>query len=298
MSAQENMIINATEFNPATDMDYKKPTLNKSGGKSVGIIGSKTSKSLYLSTPLMLTWGVNEWGDEVTGRKSYDLSLQFPRDEYKTPQTTKFLEAVVAMENKIKEDAVTNSKEWLNKTKMSAEVVEALFHPMLRYRKDKDTGEPDLTSEPTLRVKLDYWENEFKCEIYDMDQKLLFPSDNVSPVDLIPKATNVAVVLRCGGLWFANGKFGCTWRLEQAVVKPRATLKGKCHIKLESSDRETLMAQADEDADEGTGVVIADDSEEEEEPSIATPPAPAPAPPPVAPKKKVVRRKKAAAAST
>ena len=77
MSAQETMIIIATEFNPATDMDYKKPIVNKSGGKSVGIIGSKTSKSLYLSTPLMLTWGVNELGDEVTGRKSYDLSLQF-----------------------------------------------------------------------------------------------------------------------------------------------------------------------------------------------------------------------------
>jgi hypothetical protein len=300
MSAQEYSIINATVFNPETDMNYKKPTLNKSGGKSVGVINSKTSKSLYLSTPLMLTWGVNEWGDEVTGRKSYDLSLQFPRDDYKTPQTTKFLEAVIAMEDKIKADAVINSKEWLNKTKMSAEVVEALFHPMLRYRKDKNTGEPDLTSEPTFRVKLDYWENEFKCEIYDMDEKLVFPSDKVSPMDLIPKATNVAVVLRCGGLWFANGKFGCTWRLEQAVVKPRATLKGKCHIKLENSDRKTLMAQSEGDGDEEEGVVVAEDSDEED-PSFTTPPAPAPAPapaPPPAPKKKVVRRKKVSADST
>ena len=305
MSAQENMIINAIEFNPNTDMDYKKPTLNKSGGKSVGIINSNTSKSLFISTPLILTWGVNEWGDEQTGRKSYDLSLQFPRDEYKTPQTTKFLEVIVAMEDKIKADAVKNSKEWLNKTKMSAEVVEALFHPMLRYRKDKNTGEPDLTSEPTFKVKLDFWENEFKCEIYDVDQKLVFPSENdkVSPMDLIPKATNVAVVLRCGGLWFANGKFGCTWRLEQAVVKPRATLKGKCHIKLDHSDRETLLAQPDEDTEEGTGVVVAEDSDEEEPSFAASAPAPAPAPAPTptpapTPKKKVVRRKKVVAESS
>jgi hypothetical protein len=297
MSAMENKIINTTDFNPDTDMSYKKPTLNKSGGKSVGITNSTTSKSLYLSTPLMLTWGVNEWGDEATGRKSYDLSLQFPRDDYKTPQTTKFLEAIVAMENKIKADAVINSKEWLNKAKMSAEVVEALFHPMLRYRKDKNTGEPDLASEPTFRVKLDYWENEFKCEIYDMDEKLIFPQENVSPLDLIPKATNVAVILRCGGLWFANGKFGCTWRLEQAVVKPRATLKGKCHIKLESSERKTLMEQKDEDEDveEGAGLVVAEDSDEEE-PSFATP-APAPAPSAAPTKKKVVRRKKVAAST-
>ena len=163
MSEQENMIINATEFNPNTDLSYKKPALNKSGGKSVGITNTNTSKSLYISTPLMLTWGLNEWGDEQTGRKSYDFNLQFPREEYESPATRMFLEAMIAMENKIKADAVKNHKEWFGKPKMSLEVVDALFHPMLRYPKDQLTGEIDMTKRPTMRVKLDYWENEFKC---------------------------------------------------------------------------------------------------------------------------------------
>ena len=299
MSAQENGIINAVDFSPQSHLSYKKPTLNKSGGKSVGITNTNTSKSLYISTPLMLTWGVNEWGDEQTGRKSYDFNLQFPREEYESPATKKFLEVMTEMENKIKNDAVKNHKEWFGKPKMSLEVIDALFHPMLRYPKDQMTGDIDTTKRPTMRVKLDYWENEFKCEIYDLNHKLLFPNENISPVDLIPKGTNVAVILRCGGLWFANGKFGCTWKLEQAVVKPRASLRGKCHIKLDSSDRETLMAQPDE-TDGDTGIVVADDSDEEEA-SPSTPPKPtkldrqATEAPPDKPKKKVVRRKKVTA---
>ena len=298
MSAHEQ-IINATDFNPETDISFKKPTLNKSGGKSIGVVNSSTSKSLYLSTPLILTWGVQDNQKFNAGETlKYDMALQFPSEDYVTPQTKKFLDAMIAMENKIKAEALNNSKEWFNK-KLTAEVIEAFWTPMLRYPKTKlpdgTYSDPDMTRAPTMRIKLDYWEDEFKCEIYDMDQKLLFPGENVSPMDLIPKATNVAVVLRCGGVWSVGGKFGCTWKLEQAVVKPRASLKGKCHIKLDSSARETLMAQSeDNDDQENSGIVVADDSDEEV-PSFNTPPAPAPAPAPAAPKKKVVRRKKVTA---
>ena len=38
--------------------------------------------------------------------------------------------------------------------------------------------------------------------------------------------------MTCGGIWFANGKFGVTWKLIQAMVqKPRAQLSGKCFLK-------------------------------------------------------------------
>ena len=49
----------------------------------------------------------------------------------------------------------------------------------------------------------------FNVEIYDTNQHSLFPNeedDTVSPMTLIPKASNVAVVMQCGGIWFANGK--------------------------------------------------------------------------------------------
>ena len=47
-------------------------------------------------------------------------------------------------------------------------------------------------------------------------------------------------MIQCGGIWFANGKFGVTWKLVQAVVKPKETLKGKCHIVLSAEDKKIL----------------------------------------------------------
>ena len=261
MSGQvEQLIINATSFQPEKDLKYSKPKINKSGGKSVNVVSVKTNTALVLSTPLMLTWGVNEYVDDASGKRTYNMALQFPSEEYKTDDTSQFLSAMIALQDKIKTDAVENCKDWFGKTKMSAEVVDALFHPMLQYPKDPNTGEPNMDRSPTLKIKIDYWDNKFNCEIYDVDSQPIFPRDDVitTPMELIPKATNVATVIRCGGLWFANGKFGVTWRLEQAVVKPRASFKGRCMIKLSPNDTEKLKAQVVEEDD-------VEDSDEEAE---------------------------------
>ena len=118
-----------------------------------------------------------------------------------------------------------------------------------------------------------------------------------------PKMTNLAACLQTGGIWFSNGKFGTTWKLFQAVVKPRATLRGRCHISLDSEDKDKLSKQKEDDSDsENEDSVAVEDSdqedekaEENEEDKVATPPA-SPTPTPSAPKKKkkVVRRKKSA----
>lgn len=304
-SNTENFCISATAFNPVKDVRYTKPKINKSGGKSVGILNSSTNKQLMLSTPLMLTWGVNKFVDDITGKVSYDMSLQFPSSDYANDQTTAFLENIKSFEDKIKQNAVENSKEWLNKTKMSDEVVDALFHPMLKYPKDKNTQEPDYTRTPTLKVKLDYYEQAFNCEIYDLQQKMLFPSatdTETSPCELIAKGSNVATVIKCGGLWFANGKFGCTWKLEQAVVKPRSSFKGRCLINLSNEDTQRLQSQPDDEPEEEeeTSLELAEDSDiEEEVTQVASVPVVTPEPVPEitptqvsSPKKKVVRRKK------
>ena len=301
MSSTDTQIVSATEFTSA-DYNYAKPAVNKSGGKSIRVTGANNKGSLLLSTPLMLTWGVNEYVDDQSGRRSYDLSLQFPKDEYKTEATSAFLDRILAFQEQVKADALTHSKEWLNKSKTSAEVIDALFHPIVRYPKDPSTGEPDTSRAPTFRIKLGFWEDAFDCEIYDMNQQPLFPnSDSISPVDLIPKGTMIATVIRCGGIWNANGKFGCTWRLVQAVVQPRASLKGRCLISLSAGEKDALKQQAakdDDGEDDAVGVEITEDSDEEVAEEVAEVVVEAPKPPPAKKtvKKKVVRKSKAKAA--
>lgn len=240
-SGSDSSIISGLTFNATSDYIYTKPKVNASGGKSIGVINNKTMKGLYLSSPLMLTWGVNENVDDKTGVKSYDMALQFPKEEYTNDAAEAFLKNLKAFENKIKEDAIANCKDWFNKQKMSTEVVDALWTPMLKYPKDPTTKEFDYDRPPTLRIKLNTWDGVFKCELYDMEQQQIFPNDSgLLPTDLIMKATNVATVIQCGGLWFASGKFGVTWRLIQAVVKPKESLQGKCLISLSTQEKEVL----------------------------------------------------------
>jgi hypothetical protein len=251
MSAQNdsNMIISASEFKSETNMSYNKPKINKAGGKSVPIINKSSNRHLHLSMPLMLTWGVNQRVDESTGRVSYDMSLQFPNDDYATEETRAVLDSFVAMEEQVKKDAISNSLLWFNKPKLTEAQVDVLFNPMLYWPKDKQTGERRGGSAPTLRVKLDCWDGLFKCEIYDVEQNTIYPSKNelpVTPMELITKGCNVATIIKCGGVYFVNGKFGVTWRLHQALVKPKESISGKCFIKLSPQDISLMNVQRNE----------------------------------------------------
>jgi hypothetical protein len=308
-----NMIVSGVDFDFKNSTNYTKPKINSVGGKSIGILNKTTNKSLFVSTPLMLTWGINEYHDEVSGKRTYDMSLQFPNDEYSTPEITQFLDNIKKFESKIKNDAVTYSKEWMNKAKMTPEVIDALFTPLLRYPKDPNSGEPDYSRSPTLRIKIPFWEGEWKCELYDLEENQIFPNESgLVPTELITKGSNIATVIQCGGIWFANGKFGVTWKLIQAVIKPKETLKGKCFITLSSSDKEKLKNSKDSDDEDNAVVAQVVDSDDEDEPPaevVATKQVDEPTPPvepkspekkpsvddpdpPPAPKKKVVRKKK------
>jgi len=298
-------IVDATLFN-AREIRYSAPKANASGGKSINILNKSTNTGIRLSTPLMLTWGATDF----EGNKKFEMSLQFPSEDYKTDDTTAFLKNMQTFEAKIKEDALANSKDWFGKVHKNAEVVDALYTPMLKYSKDKATGEADLSRAPTLRVKIPMWEGSWKCEVYDEDGEKLFPNPSnpiLTPVELVQKGTQVASLIQCGGLWFANGKFGVTWKLIQVVVqKPRASLSGQCFIKLKSSDKEKLKAAPaptgdvvdDEDAVHTAEVEDSDEDEDEEPVSapVVPPPAPVVVAPPAAvveePKKKKVVKKK------
>jgi len=240
-------LIEASTMNVKQLFEYTKPKLNSSGGKNIGIINKNSKKGLYLQTPLMLTWGVNTYEDEKTGRKTFDMALQFPKEEYNSENIEKFLNNMKELEKKILDDALINSKEWLNKGKASMEVLKALWTPILKYPKDED-GEPDYSRPPTLKLKIPFWEENFNIELYDMNNNQIFPNESeLTPSDLIAKATNVATIIQCGGIWVASGKFGVTWKLIQAVVKPKESLKGKCHIALSTKEKEILNATQTED---------------------------------------------------
>jgi len=296
-SAAKPVVLSSADWSPSS-VKFMPPKVNERGGKSISIISKQTNRSLHISTPMMMTWGIADFiGDNGESDGKFSISLNFPNDEYKKPTTDKFLQQLKDFENYILDAAVTNSELWWGE-EMSREVCKHTFFPFLKYSKNKDTKKIDLSKPPSIRAKVPFYDGKWNVELYDTKENLIFPCDNqnLTPVDFVPKLSQVACVLQCGGIWIGGKGWGLTWKLVQSVVKPREVVSvyGKCHIQLSSEDREAIDSQKipDEDLEEGEDLeqvvsapidTAAEDSDEEQEQEVTPAPAPAPT-------KKVVKK--------
>lgn len=238
-----SLFLNGATDDLSTSINLGTPKVNAAGGKNIPIFNKIARNGLKVETPMMLTWGINENQFDGSDKKSYDMSLQFPSAEYLREDTSAFLENMKKLDAYIKEQACLNSKAWFGKVQ-SAEVVDAFWTPILKYPKDKSTGEPDHSKSPTLRVKIPFWDGQFKCEIYNVQRELVFPKPNTNILDVVPKGSEVKVMLQCGGIWFAGGKFGVTWKPYQMIVKPKhQMLPGVCHISVNEAEAKVTPAK-------------------------------------------------------
>ena len=246
-SKSSPVVVSVNEWNP-TQVKFMQPKINERGGKSINIISGQTNRSLHFSTPLLMTWGISDFVDEKTGESDgkYSMTLNFPNEEYATPQSREFLQKLKDFENQVLDAAVKNSEAWWGE-EMSREVAKHTFFPFLKYSKNKDTKKIDLTKPPSIRAKVPYYDGRWAVEIYDPTNKPLFPCDNpnITPIDLVPKLSSVACVLQCGGIWIGGKGWGLTWKLIQCVVKPKQVVSvyGKCHIQLSQEELATITTQ-------------------------------------------------------
>lgn len=267
-------IIDGTNIDVSV-FSYSAPKANPSGGKVVNLYNKNFRESLTISTPLMLTWGAQEGMDQAknpTGK--FTMSLQFPSSDYSNADAEAFLSSIRTLENKVKADALTYSKEWFGKTITSSDVMDEKFNVMLRHpKKEKGSAEMDLSKPPTLTIKVPCWKGVWQSEIYDEEGNPLFLKGNspayVSPLDFLKPKTHVICLIQCGGLWFVNGKVSITWNLKQAIVqKPKTSsiVEGTCFLRPKASDvaRLKTLPPPDDDFDpDGASSAIVEDSDEE-----------------------------------
>ena len=319
------IVLKSADWNPKS-VKYMVPKVNEKGGKSISVISTQSNRSLHISTPLMMTWGISDFVDEKTGEADgkYSISLNFPSDDYKEKSTTEFLEKLQEFENQILDEAVRNSEKWWGE-QMSREICKHTFFPVLKYPKNKDTKKTDYTKAPSIRAKVPCYQGKWGVELYDTQQNIIFPCEDPAqtPIDFVPKQSNIACVLQCGGIWIGGKGWGLTWKMVQGVVKPRVveSVYGKCHIELDKEDVERLEGESvkvEQEVEEEVAPepvvqsTEAPDSDDEEkavevepvvpvkktikkaapapEPVVETP-TPTPEPAAEAPKKKIVKKK-------
>jgi hypothetical protein len=240
------IVLTVSDWSPSA-IKYMAPKVNANGGKNINTISKQTNRSLHITTPLMMTWGINDFVDdkgEADGK--FSLSLNFPNEEYRSKNTDDFMAKLKEFENKILDDATQNSELWFGE-EMSREVVKHMFFPILKYSKNKETRKIDLMRPPSIRAKVPMYNNKWAVEIYDTKSQLIFPceDDQITPADLVPKQSQVACVLQASGIWIGGKGFGVTWKLVQCVVKPREiiSVRGTCHVQLSGEELENMNKQ-------------------------------------------------------
>ena len=306
--------------------NYNMPKAHSSGSKVVNLLDNRSKRSLEIALPMLLTWGAQEVKNFDTGMPTgkHNMSLQFPSEDYKTPEATRALTSMKLIESAIKQGALIHSKQWFGKDwynvsederKFNARLIDEKFNSMLKYpKKEKGGSELDFNRPPTLTVKIPQWDNVWKCEIYDECGRPLFipgkTDSSVSPLQFLPSMTRVMCLLQCAGIWLGNGKASITWNLKQAVVQvQQKETVGTCFLTVTDSDKkafsEPVLETMPEQEVKEENVTIVDDTdeegeeEEEEEQYAADEPeeesVPEPEPEPVKqevkPKKKIVRKK-------
>jgi len=299
------IVLSTNEWDTSS-IKFMPPKVNDRGGMSINVISTQTNRSLHISTPMMMTWGITDYDDGSGGDGKFTMTLNFPTEDYRKPSTDAFLQKVKDFENEILDQAVKNSELWWGE-EMSREVCKHSFFPFLKYQYLKGTKKVDHSKSPSIRAKVPCYDGKWAIELYDTSDKLIFPSDNdrVTPPDFVPKLSQVACVLQCGGIWKGGKGWGVTWKVIQSVVKPREVVSvyGKCRVLLSEEDRGAIASQTIQDSDDVESETVfdkataqahdveAEDSDEEQEdmPEIVAAEVPEPVAP--APKKKVVKKK-------
>jgi len=234
---------------------YSEVKTLTSGAKSVYI--NYGSGKLRIQTPVMyLPYGVNEGGfedknakqDPKKGEKKdkkYDLTLSFKGHE-ENLKIDYFLTKLKEIESKVIDDAFENRTAWFKDDYDGQKIiVTKMFSPIIKVDKDKNTGKVVGKYPPTIRFKLPY-DNEndrFNFHSYNMNGEVIDLSDILTKL----KGGKAQLIVELNSIWFAGGKFGCTWKL--ITGKFQRSISNDIAF-IEDSDTEKVDVEDEDDEDD------------------------------------------------
>ena len=194
---------------------------NALGGKIVYLSYNGEKKITMQTTEVSAPFGLSAYTDETTGNVRYSLDYSY-RGMDSNPKIKLLHDKMTELDNLMIDTGVANSKDWFGK-KMSREVVEALYRPIVKPAKDPEKYAP------TTKLKI---------VSNDKGMKVLAFDNTKQPFDLttLTSGASVAAIIECSSVWFVNKQFGVTWRLVQAKVNQPTTISGCAFVDSDAED--------------------------------------------------------------
>jgi len=250
----QNIDVSKLEITPLKKLD---------NGANVAYL-NYDSKPIYITTPeLDVPFDGQWWPDsETSGKWAAKANLHLG-------QCDPLINLLKDMDGKLREEALKNCVSWFKKRNLTSDTIETLYTPMLREDIDPETGDPTGKYPPSLAFKIVKRDGNVNCKVFGDNKEEYNVADEtaenfVNMTDLLQKGSKVKLLLRCNGLWVANGKFGCTWRAEQMKVTRAASLDDYAfddsdeEEEVQKIDQNFVDSESDEETDQGGAVAGVD----------------------------------------
>jgi hypothetical protein len=212
---------------------YSNPKQLETGAKSIYI--SYNEKQLLVQTPDMTApFGVSMWPGERGAPDKYNIDVSFTGRESR-PQLQSFFDMLEAISERVITDAMENAQSWFKRRFPSRDVVEALYTPIIKYSKDRNTGEINTQYPPNFKMSLPFRDGQFQFPVYDGKRNPLNLLD-IATSDTRGKGSRVSAIVQCSAVWIAASKFGVTWKVRQLRISEPARLTGYAFQKTEEEE--------------------------------------------------------------
>lgn len=205
----------------ASNIVFSSVKKNRNGGKFVTL--SSASGNLYLQLPsLRAPFGVNPPNDQV---KDYYLNLTL------TPELEDKFRAI---DERVLSYVHENSVALLNKQVDLNVMKDLLYTPIIRASKDPKYA-------PTIKFKASTGEGRNLADVYNSNKERVSLED-------ISKGSSVETIIELSQVYFINGKFGVSLRLNQAKLAPSNKLTGYAFVDTSDNSGEEDELDVPEDA--------------------------------------------------
>ena len=247
-------IVFANTFD-AKNISVSTPKVLDSGAKQAYV--NYNGGKLVIQSPsnITLPYGVSASDKSKFGGIGIDYAIDISLKDGDVDGSAMYdyTQMLKAFDDRILEEAYTNRMAWF-RANHSKETIRAFYKPSIKVSLDAQGNAKPYP--PTHKVKLQKnKESAFVAKFFDSRGKQI-KSD--TPIEeIIPKRSQVTILVECGTVWFAAGStFGVTWKVSQVLVQ-KAPERGISGFGFQGVP---LDEGGDEEADHGSSYATASES--------------------------------------
>jgi len=193
-----------------------------SASNSRHIAVKNNGSTLVVQTPVMTSpFGVDVRQGMDSNVEKITLSGSFDgHDSGANPGLGAFFNMMKQMEDYMVTNAMENSMLWLKKKAPVIDVVRAFCVPILRYSKDKETGEVSTRYAPTIRLVLPKKDGSGKWDfdVVDKDNSVVTDTFDKMIESGCTKKMMFQAIIQANNIWVSGSQFGMTWKVKKLKI--------------------------------------------------------------------------------